>query len=269
MSDALIQAIDVHGHYGEYSNAAHPLANEFRSGDLNLVARRAAQARTELTVVSPLKALMPRGRSDVERGNEDAARRVPEYPSLRFYVVVDPLREQTFRQAECMLQQPQCVGIKIHPEEHLYSIREHGRVIFEFAQKHDAVILTHSGEERSLPGDFVPCADDFPEVKLILAHLGCGFDGDPSHQVRAIQKTKSENVFVDTSSAQSITPNLIEWAVGEIGAEKVLYGTDTPLYCASMQRTRIDEAEISSEARRLILRENALRLFARCKTPLV
>src|SRR5690606_33918477 len=108
---------------------------------------------------------------------------VPEYSSLRFYVVIDPLRRETFTQAERMLQQTECVGVKIHPEEHCYPIREHGRVLFEFAQKHKATILAHSGEENSLPEDFVSFADDFPDVKLILAHLGCGFDGDPSHQV--------------------------------------------------------------------------------------
>ncbi len=256
-----IEAIDVHGHYGEYTNLKSALANRFHSGDLKLVAARAAQARTSITIVSPLQALTPRGNNDPIGANEDASRHVPEYSALRYYVVVDPQREETFRQAERMLQEPQCVGIKIHPEEHVYPIAEHGRVLFEFAQQQNAVMLTHSGEENSLPEDFVPFCDEFPEVKLILAHLGCGFDGDPSHQVRAIQKTKSDNVFVDTSSAQSFTPQLIEWAVEEIGAEKILYGTDTPLYCTTMQRIRIDEAEISDDAKLLILRDNARQLF--------
>ena len=257
-----IQAIDVHGHYGEYSNASHPLPNQFRSGDLDVVAKRAAQANTAITIVSPLQALTPRGNNDPIGGNNDAAACVPEYSALRFYVVIDPLRKETFAQAEAMLQQSECAGIKIHPEEHLYPVKEHGRAIFEFAQKHRAVVLTHSGEERSLPGDFVPFCDDFSDVKLILAHLGCGYDGDPTHQVRAIQKSKSENVFVDTSSAQSLMPHLIEWAVEEIGAGKILYGTDTPLYCTTMQRIRIDEAEIGDDAKRLILRENALRILS-------
>ena len=256
-----IEAIDVHGHYGEYSNASHPLANKFRSAVLETIVERAQQACTTITIVSPIQALTPRGHNAPIAANKNAAARVREYSSLRFYVVIDPLRSETFAQAEAMLKLPHCAGIKIHPEEHLYPIREHGRAIFEFAQTHGAVILTHSGEENSMPQDFVPFADDFPDVKLILAHLGCGFDGDPSHQVRAIQSTRSDNVFVDTSSAQSLMPHLIEWAVEEIGAPKILYGTDTPLYCASMQRVRIDKAEINDDAKRLILRENALRVL--------
>lgn len=259
----MIQAIDVHGHYGAFANAAHALVNAFRSADLNIVADRATQTNTAITIVSPLQALMPRGNNDPIGGNEDAARRVPEYSSLRFYAVIDPLRKETFPQAEKLLQSLHCVGIKIHPEEHLYPIKEHGRAIFEFAQKQGAVVLTHSGEGNSLPADYVSFCDEFPDVPLILAHLGCGFDGDPSHQVRAIQNSRSENVFVDTSSAQSLMPHLIEWATKEIGAQKILYGTDTPLYCAHMQRIRIDEAEISDAEKQLILRENALRVFSR------
>jgi predicted TIM-barrel fold metal-dependent hydrolase len=56
----------------------------------------------------------------------------------------------------------------------------------------------------------------------------------------------------------SITSGLIEWAVKEIGADRIFYGTDSPLYFAPMQRARVEHAEISDEDKRLILRENAL-----------
>ncbi len=98
-------------------------------------------------------------------------------------------------------------------------------------------------------------------MKLIIAHLGCGWDGDLTHQVRAIQQSKHGNLFTDTSSAKSITPNLIEWALREIGADRILFGTDTPLYFAPMQRARIDHAEISEQEKRLILCENAMRML--------
>ncbi len=81
------------------------------------------------------------------------------------------------------------------------------------------------------------------------------------HQVRAVQASKRGNVYVDTSSAQSIMAGLIEFGVRELGAERLLYGTDTPLYFAGMQRARIDQADIRDAEKRLILRENALRLF--------
>ncbi len=83
-----------------------------------------------------------------------------------------------------------------------------------------------------------------------------------THQIRAIQQCQHGNVYADTSSVNSIVPGLIEWAVDEIGVERILFGTDTPLYHAAMQRARVVHAELSDADKRLILRENALRLFA-------
>jgi len=79
--------------------------------------------------------------------------------------------------------------------------------------------------------------------------------------VRAIQQSRHGNVYADTSAARSITPNLIEWAVRQVGADRVLFGTDTPLYHASMQRARIDHADLTDAVKRMILCENAERLF--------
>ena len=60
-----IQAIDVHGHYGNYDRGQPDLVNEFMTGDGELVVRRARQANTRLTMVSPLEALLPRAASPI------------------------------------------------------------------------------------------------------------------------------------------------------------------------------------------------------------
>ncbi|MEO2048275.1 MAG: amidohydrolase family protein [Pirellulales bacterium] len=259
-----IQAIDVHGHYGDYYRDQGPLEiNKFLSADALTVARRARQANISTTIVSPLSGLLPRGRADVVAANKEAAETIALTEGLMQWVIVHPLQPQTYQQAAEMLSQPQCVGIKLHPEEHEYPISEHGEALFEFAAQHQAVVLVHSGDANSSPSDFLPLANTHPEVKLILAHLGNGgaASGDPTLQVRAIQASSHGNVYVDTSSARSLTPGLIEWAVGEIGAERILFGTDTPLYFTAMQRARIDQADITDEDKRRILYKNAQRLI--------
>jgi len=259
-----LSAIDVHGHYGRYEGAAAPaLKQRFMSGDPAMVVARARQANTVYTVVSPMRGLMPRGEADAVAANEDAQRVVHQTDGLLQWVIVHPLQPETFDQARRMLQLPKCVGIKIHPEEHCYPIVQHGRSIFELAAQFDAVVLSHSGEPNSLPMDFVPFADDFPRVNLILAHLGhSGATGTSVDlQVRAIQASKRGNVLADTSSLWSILPGLIEWAVGEVGADHILYGSDTPLYFAPSQRARIDRADLTDVEKAIILRDNAKRLL--------
>jgi hypothetical protein len=294
MPSETIQAIDAHGHFGRYDCGREEMVNELMTGDAAVVVDRARRANIRLTIVSPLEALLPRGQGDAVMGNRNAARVVAEYPDLLLYVVIDPRHPETYRQAHAMLPGPvepqidratprspgvatpglgedlsstipagltKCVGIKIHPEEHAYPINEFGAEIFRFAAEHRAVVLSHSSEQNSLASDLVAWADRFPEVTLILGHLGWGWDGDYTHQVRAMQRSRHGNVFTDTSSARSIVPRLIEWAAREIGSDRILFGTDTPLYLAAMQRLRIDQAELTDAQKQQILCENAERLF--------
>jgi predicted TIM-barrel fold metal-dependent hydrolase len=256
-----IEAIDVHAHVGRYENSARPFNNRLMSADAGEVVARARRARIGISVVSPLQAIMPRGGGAPIEANEATREIVTTTDGLLQWVVIDPRKPDTIAQAGRMLGEPRCVGIKIHPEEHVYPITEHGRAIFEFAATRSAVILSHSGEQNSLPADLVRFANEYPSVRLILAHIGCGWDGDLTHQVRAIQASRHGNVFADTSSAASLTPGLIEWAVAEVGADRILFGTDSPLYSAAMQRARIDDAEIEESDKRLILRDNALKLL--------
>ena len=261
MKVADIQAIDVHAHYGRMIRGRDPVFDAWYSGDGGVVARRARAANTQWTIVSPLLALLPRGEADAFAGNEEAAAVVGKTEGLLQWVVVNPLQESTYEQAERMLQTGKCVGIKLHPEEHRYPIQTYGKKLFEFAAKHSAIVLTHSGEKYSMPEHFVPFLDEFAEVRLILAHIGCTCDADPTHQVRAVQLSRHGNIYADTSSAQSMLSGIIEYAVKEAGPEKVLYGTDTPLYSASAQRARIDHAELTDDQKRMILRDNAVKLF--------
>jgi hypothetical protein len=257
-----ISAIDVHGHYGIYASA-NPLVNEFMSATGAAVAQRARACSVDLTLVSPLAGLAPRGGADAVAGNEAAFREVPAIPGLLQYVIVNPLQPRTYDQARAMLKSPWCVGIKIHPEEHCYRIADRGEELFAFFEEVGAPVMTHSGCPNSIPMEFVPFADRHPGVRLLLAHLGNGA-GDqqkPDLQVRAVQSARHGNLWVDTSSARSILPGLVEWAVKEIGAERLLFGSDTPVYHVALQRTRIEVAEIAPEAKRMILRDNALKFF--------
>ena len=264
-----IQAIDVHGHYGRLTGHVCAVANRLMSAGPTEVVRRARVANVWRTLVSPLAGLMVRSHADTARANVDACRKVPKHPGLLQWFILNPRCADTFEQGPEMLRNPWCAGIKIHPELHKYPIRKHGRRIFEFAEKHGVVVQSHSGQERSMPEEFLRFANDFPGVKIIISHLGYGYDDIIWHQVRAIQKSRHGNLFTDTSSMRSIMPNLLEWAVHEIGADHILFGSDTPVYHAPMHRARVDYADISLAEKRRILRENALKLFpvfARMKT---
>ena len=255
-----MKAIDVHGHFGPYDRGDGGLSDQMMSGSIQVVRSRAKASDICVTVVSATHAFMPHG-GDVFRGNEDACEMVEQHSDIRFWAVLHPGIRETYKQVESLLAHPHCKGIKIHPTEHAYEIRDYGDKIFEFAASHKTIIMTHSGCPGSFPEDFIPFTDRYPDVPLILAHLGNSVDGKLSRQIFALKRANNDNVYIDTSSAKSINSGLIEWAVSQIGAQRLLFGTDTPIYFVASQKARIEHAEIDEEAKQAILFKNAAQLL--------
>ena len=255
-----MRAIDVHGHFGPYDRGLGTRLDLLMAGDIATVCRRAAACDIRLTVVSAIHGLIPY-RGDAVLGNEDAVKAAEAHDAIRFWTIIDPRVPESYEQSDRLLGHPRCKGIKIHPHAHEYEIREFGAAIFDFAAARDALVLTHSGDPGSYPEDFVPFVNRHANVRLILAHLGNSADGSIARQVNAIKAARNGNLFVDTSSARSMFSGLIEWAVEEIGHERILFGTDAPLYWAGAQKARIETAEIDHVAKEAILFRNAAALL--------
>jgi uncharacterized protein len=255
-----MNAIDIHGHYGPYDRGAAQLTDRMMSGDLDVVRARARAAGVQITVVSPLRALFPFG-GDTLAANEETLASCTQFEDIRFWAVLEPRIRKSYDQVETLLHHQRCCGIKIHPRDHGYEIREHGAAIFEFANARSAIVLSHSGDPGSYPEDFVAFANHYPNVTLILAHLGNSDNSYLTRQVHAVKRAITGNIYTDTSSIRSMSSGLIEWAVAEIGFERLLFGTDTPLYFTAAQKARIEYAEIDDAAKRAILYDNAARLL--------
>ena len=165
------------------------------------------------------------------------------------WVVVEPTQPETFDQAAQMLKSKKTIGIKIHPKLHEYDILEHGDKLFSFAHELGAVVQMHPAEIPKMPA----FADKYPNMKLIIAHLGHDVFMD------AVAAAKHGNIFVDTSGSASHGNNVVERAVKRIGAEHILFGTDG--YSSAFQLARIAWADISDGDKKKILRDNALALF--------
>ena len=205
-------------------------------------------AKISAVFASPFEALT--GREDTVQANGDMFRMVQDIPNLYQWVVIDPQNEDTFEQADRMLKSEKCVGIKLHPVLHKYSLEEQGEKIFSFAEKHSAIVQIHPEKAADY---ILPFADAFPDVTFIMAHLG-GVD-----HINAIRNAKHRNVYADTSGKASLKNMLIEYVVSQIGSDRILFGTDT--YAAGAQRGRIEYAMISQQDKDNILCNNAKRLF--------
>jgi len=102
-----------------------------------------------------------------------------------------------------------------------------------------------------------PVACDFPELKLIGIHIGV-----PWTDEMISMAWKHQNVFigVDAYAPRHWPPQILHY-LNTYGREKVLFGTDWPVIDPERAMVEIEELDIRPEAKPLLMRQNALRVF--------
>lgn len=111
-----------------------------------------------------------------------------------------------------------------------------------------------NGPGESNPAHFVELAQRHPETPLVCGHTG----GDWELGIRTIAKLK--NVYADLAGSNPVA-GYTEMAVRELGADRVIYGSDASGRSFSSQLGKVLGADIPDEAKRLILAENLIRLL--------
>jgi len=133
--------------------------------------------------------------------------------------------------------------------------------ILERAIELDLVVLQHSWHKvtGNYPGESDPVCvakigRQYPELKIVMAHMG----GDWRYGLRAVRDIP--NIWADTSG--SMTDNgLVEGWIKEVGAERLVWGTDMPGADLLLTLAKVRDADISPEEKALILGGNAQRLL--------
>lgn len=127
-------------------------------------------------------------------------------------------------------------------------LKRHGR-IYPFHPVGD-VFLT--GEITM--AEFMELARRHPETRMIAAHAGVHWPATTG----LLQHLP--NVWADISGGYPIKGQ-VESLVREIGADRVLFGSDCMGRSAASQLAKVILADISEAQKRMILRENAISLF--------
>ena len=246
-----IKAIDLHSHLNhgaEYDCLQNETA--IHKANLNFLKEMYSRANIEMAVFSTFSAVLHT--EEIVQENEYLHELALKDEKVFQWVVVDPRQDKTFEQADRMLDSHKCLGLKIMPGTHQYDMKEYGDKIFSFANERKTTILIHPTCRHR---DECELADKYPEMKLILAHH------EGQDHTNAILFSVNGNVYTDTSGGASVKNNFIEDAVRQAGSTHIFFGTDT--YASGFQRGRIEYAGITYEDKVNILRDNALRVFAK------
>jgi predicted TIM-barrel fold metal-dependent hydrolase len=198
----------------------------------------------------------------IQRINDETAASVVAFPDLFIgFCHVNPEHPSDFSVAEI----ERCVrergfrGVKLEATV----VARDARLdpVMEAARRLGVPVLHHAWyqavretEGESTPADIADLASRFPDVPVIMAHLG-------GARIRGVLDVRPrENVVVDTSGSQPMG-ELVEYAVATIGADRIVYGSDAPGRDFSAQLGRVLGARIGDADRRKILAGNAARIL--------
>jgi predicted TIM-barrel fold metal-dependent hydrolase len=102
--------------------------------------------------------------------------------------------------------------------------------------------------------DFAAMAERHPNAKLICGHTG----GNWEIGIRAVRHLS--HVAIDLGGSDP-TAGFVEMAVRELGASRVLYGSDIGGRCFASQLAKVTDAQITPKEQQQILGANLKRLL--------
>ena len=148
-------------------------------------------------------------------------------------------------------------GIKLHTMDGFPS-----RELMDRINEYRLPVLAHSGMGTS-PLVYEGLIQSYPDVVIILAHLGFDLNWSTmfSMPMSAFYLAKKyRNVYLDTAAAHWVQ-YIIEQAVEEVGADKILFGTDAPWFYPSIMWACINDLEISDDDKQKIFGGNIARIL--------
>ena len=195
---------------------------------------------------------------DYQNGNNEVAKYVEQYKGrFRGSCVITPHRiDEALREIERCNKQLGFVWLGEccnYMTGYKYETPEWAQVM-QLATELNMVIQIHTNtaEMRYL-------AENFPKTTIVFPHLG-GNPKDIAERIDIVARHKNTHFELSGSGHERV--GIIEKAVQQIGADRVLYGSDFTINEPSGVIMRVKNAFLTKEEREMILFRNIERLLA-------
>ena len=153
-------------------------------------------------------------------------------------------------------------GVKLHPDIQQFKIDDYRCLkIYEICEEERLPILMHTGDHRydySNPNRLLPVREIYTGLTVIGAHFG----GWSVWEEASEKLAKLPNLYVDCSSSLPyISTEVAKKLVYTYGVDKVLFGTDYPMWDPTDELERFFKIGLSEEENKKIFAGNAKKLF--------
>ncbi len=247
------KVIDFHTHMGLEYCLYYP------DHDADSMVKTMDECNVEFIVSSPCEDLFDG--DSTRRQITDAMKRYPE--RIKGYYCVNPtLGADPEEIRKSFRENPGFVGLKFLPDYHRTPLTSSTYApVMELANEHRMLVLSHTwgvsmnGESCNSASEVVGILEKHPNITFIMGH---SIQGQVDLAIE-IAKTYP-NAYLDLCDTCRLN-GVVEKMVSRAGAEKVIFGTDAPMQSHNFQLGCVIGARISDAEKRLILRENALRIL--------
>lgn len=263
----MTKLIDAHAHIfpekiagkasaaiGEFYENFHPMEGD---GTLGELMRLGSQAGVTHYVVFSA-ATTPH---QVQSINDFIAAQVDEHPDIltglgTLHPGIDNIEEEVERIISLGLK-----GIKLHPDFQKFAVDSPEAMRMYACLEGRLPVLFHAGDYRyhySSPRQIAAVSDAFPKLQIIAAHFG-GW----SQWREAIEWiVPRKSIYVDTCSAMySMDAQQAMKIIDMYGADRILFGTDYPMWSYHGEFEMLKALPLSDEDREKIYWKNAARIF--------
>jgi len=203
-----------------------------------------AEKGIDLTVICMVdNAGNPRFRAEsMQRANKAAADIARKYPDQVMALAgVDPRRSEAPDMMKQCMEEYGMKGLKYHPDSGYYPASPESYRVLEVLLKNDGILLTHTGPlpppsraKYAEPDMLSDIGVDFPELKVIAAHMGY-VDWRPWASLALNQPNLYGDLAMWVAFAVGNYPMFcreLRGILDYVGASKVLFATDDPIYNA-------------------------------------
>jgi len=200
---------------------------------------------------------------DYRNGNREVAKYVERYKGrFRGSCVITPFRiDEALREIEECHRRFGFVWLGEfcnYMTGYKYDTPEWAEVM-KLAAKLNLVAQIHTNTREMLY-----LAENFPENTIVFPHLGSSRE-DVFARIEIVARHKNACIELSGSGIERV--GILEKAVKEIGADRVLYGSDFTINDPAMVISRVKNAFLTAEDREKILFRNVERLLAGAGTP--
>lgn len=244
-----MKIIDLHTHFGKWF---FPIEKYTINDFLKIMEKN----EIEFSVLSSSLAII----YDFREGNKELARAIKNHHELLGYLFLNPnyLKESFQEMEKYFGKNEKFIGLKLYSNgyvEQPLNCKAHKKILEKVAKDYPKkkIILVHCWYQHVL--QLLELAKEFPNLKFIMGHMG-----GTKWQQAILAAKEVKNIYLEICNQPG--RDKIKEAMAEIGAEKIVFGSDSSLIGPPFSIGMVLDSEINKEEKKRIFYLNAKGLLA-------